>query len=67
MDAVTFVNWRKSSRSSGNPQQCVEVGSAPALRGIRDSKLGADSPILAFEHGAFDDFLGAIKGGRFGR
>ncbi|MCA1226104.1 DUF397 domain-containing protein [Saccharopolyspora sp. 6M] len=61
------ARWRKSSYSTGNGGICVEVATVAAGTGIRDSKLGADSPILAFEHGAFDDFLGAVKGGRFGR
>ncbi|MCA1280237.1 DUF397 domain-containing protein [Saccharopolyspora sp. 7B] len=59
--------WRKSSYSTGNGGICVEVATVAAGTGIRDSKLGAASPILTFGHGAFDDFLGAVKGGRFGR
>lgn len=57
------VTWRKSSYSSGN-DNCVEVGSAPGARGVRDSKLGESSPVLMFSRGAFADFLGEIKAGR---
>ncbi|MCA1192075.1 DUF397 domain-containing protein [Saccharopolyspora sp. 6V] len=59
--------WRKSSYSNGSGGVCVEVAIVNAGTGIRDSKLGAASPVLTFGHDAFDDFLAAIKGGRFGR
>ena len=32
-----ITNWRKSTRS-GNQANCVEVGSADAVVGVRDSK-----------------------------
>ncbi|WP_443205942.1 DUF397 domain-containing protein [Saccharopolyspora sp. 5N708] len=54
--------WRKSSRSSGN-DNCVEVGEAPAARGVRDSKLGEMSPILAFDRPTWSAFLAAVKAG----
>ncbi|MEV5538027.1 DUF397 domain-containing protein [Saccharopolyspora shandongensis] len=67
MNASAFTNWHKSTRSSGNPQQCVEVGVAPGARGVRDSKLGESSPVLAFSRDAFAAFLGEIKAGRLDR
>ncbi|HWN32585.1 MAG TPA: DUF397 domain-containing protein [Pseudonocardia sp.] len=38
---------RDASQSGGDNGGCVEVGTAPGLVGVRDTKLGADSPILA--------------------
>ncbi|WP_237710438.1 DUF397 domain-containing protein [Saccharopolyspora spinosa] len=33
-----FTNWRKSAKSLHNPEQCVEVGTAPGQTGVRDTK-----------------------------
>lgn len=41
-----FINWRKSSYSN-NGGACVEVAAAPGVVGVRDPKLGEDSPIVA--------------------
>lgn len=41
----TPTRWRKSSYSKGQ-NTCVEVATVPGQVGIRDSKLGAASPIL---------------------
>lgn len=44
---VTATNWRKSIRSQGE-NGCVETTEAlPGWIGIRDSKLGPASPVLA--------------------
>lgn len=67
MDDTRFTNWRKSTRSSGNPQQCVEVGDAPGMHGVRDSKLGYTSPVLAFDQTAWSSFVNALKRGQLGR
>lgn len=58
-------NWRKSTRSRENG--CIEVGSAPGVAGVRDSKLGSAGPVLAFGGGEFGDFITAVKQGRFDR
>lgn len=58
------TNWRKSTYSPH--ENCVEIGSAPGLVGIRDTKLGAAaSPILAVDKTAFTALLTAAKAGRF--
>jgi uncharacterized protein DUF397 len=43
------TQWRKSSYSSPDGQECVEITTVLAgWVGVRDSKLGAESPVLAF-------------------
>ena len=54
------LRWRKSTRSSSNAGNCVEV--ADTLTALRDSK-NADGPVLA---GPVDPLLIAIKAGRLG-
>ncbi|SFS55701.1 DUF397 domain-containing protein [Saccharopolyspora flava] len=67
MNANAFTNWRKSTYSSGNPQQCVEVGEAPGLRGVRDSKLGEASPVLVFGCESWSTFMTAVRSGSLNR
>jgi Domain of unknown function (DUF397) len=41
-----FTNWRKSSVSNPNGNECVEVASAGRLVGVRDSKNRAAGPLV---------------------
>lgn len=42
------TQWRKSSYSSPDGQECVEITTElSGWVGVRDSKLGAGSPVLA--------------------
>ena len=41
----THATWRKSSRSVGQNDQCVEMAAVAGLIGIRDSKH-PDGPVL---------------------
>lgn len=43
---------------------CVEVAVTGAVA-IRDSKAGADGPVLWFSREEWDDFVTAVKSGRF--
>ncbi|MCP2164927.1 DUF397 domain-containing protein [Goodfellowiella coeruleoviolacea] len=57
------VEWRKSSRSNGNWQNCVELAHAGDVAGVRDSKNPA-GPVLTFGRAELAGFLAAIKSGR---
>lgn len=67
-DAVTALaaarNWRKASASAGNGG-CVEVASIPGWIGVRDTKLGPNSPVLAFTPHEWDAFTKGVRGGEF--
>lgn len=62
----SHLTWRKSSLSSTEGQNCVEV--AALLNGgqaVRDSKDPA-GPILKFTFDEWNTFISGIKGDRFG-
>ncbi|AOS64457.1 DUF397 domain-containing protein [Actinoalloteichus hymeniacidonis] len=56
--------WRKSSRS-GESTNCVEIGQAPGLVGIRDTK-NREGGTLVVGSAAFGALLTAVKAGRLG-
>lgn len=57
--------WHKSSWSQ-DASGCVEVTTAlPGWVGVRDTKLGADSPILAFTANEWSHMLTAATAGEF--
>ncbi|TMR89445.1 DUF397 domain-containing protein [Nonomuraea basaltis] len=58
--------WRKSSRSSGNGGQCVEVAiNLPGVVAVRDSK-DPDGPKLLFTPTEWKMFIKGVKDGEFG-
>ncbi|MEU7928609.1 DUF397 domain-containing protein [Micromonospora sp. NPDC049801] len=58
---LTGAQWRKSTRSSGNGGDCVEVAdNLPGIVGVRDSKDPA-GPVLAFGSAAWQAFVGMAK------
>jgi hypothetical protein len=64
MDLTTAI-WRKSSSSSGNGGQCVEVAAnLPGAVALRDSK-NPDGPALVVEPEVFAAFLAGIRTGEF--
>lgn len=57
--------WRKSSRSSGNGGQCVEVATnLPGAVAVRDSK-NPDGPKLLFSPTEWKTFINGLKTGDF--
>lgn len=65
---TTFIDWRKSRRSSGG-DNCVEIARAADGRavGVRDSKQGDRGPVLEFTRGEWAGFLAHAKIGQFDR
>ena len=60
---LTGADWRKSSRSSGNGGQCVEVAvSLPGVVAVRDSK-DQDGPALAVLPENWRAFTDQVKAG----
>ncbi|MGK5522833.1 DUF397 domain-containing protein [Micromonospora sp. URMC 107] len=54
------ARWRKSSRSSGNGGDCVEVAdNLPGVVAVRDSKDPA-GPALSFPPAAWRAFVGSV-------
>jgi hypothetical protein len=76
-NCVEVGAWRKASFSGGNGGGCVEVqqagdasqfphkADAGRLILVRDSKLGDESPELAFTVAEWDAFTAGVKAGEF--
>ena len=58
------ARWRKSSRSGGNTDMCVEVAFAGGAVAVRDSK-DQSGPVLVFTPGEWDAFIEGAKAGEF--
>jgi hypothetical protein len=54
------IQWRKSTRSVGNPELCIELGIAVDKRHVRDSKNQA-GPALTFPLARFATFLRKVQ------
>ena len=57
--------WLKSSYSGGSGSECLEAALGADSTAVRDSK-DPTRATLAFPHGAWADFVGAIRMGRLG-
>lgn len=58
----SVLSWRKSSRSSGGGNECVEVANVPGIVAVRDSK-NPDGPTLAFDRSEWAVFASRVKDG----
>ncbi|HKN54534.1 MAG TPA: DUF397 domain-containing protein [Amycolatopsis sp.] len=60
-----MTGWHKSSYTHFEENACVEVGSAPGLVGLRDTKQrmlpDAERPLLVFRALAFSAFLRRLR------
>ncbi|WP_424862369.1 DUF397 domain-containing protein [Streptomyces sp. MMS24-I29] len=54
--------WYKSSYSSGEGGQCIEVATSPGTVHVRDSKAKT-GPVLAFAPGNWTTFVGFVAQG----
>lgn len=62
MSDLTGVKWRKSSYSSANGGNCIEVaGNLPGIVAVRDSK-DPDGPALIFSPADWSAFIASLKG-----
>lgn len=57
--------WHKASYS-GSGEHCVELGYSTAACAVRDSKLGAHSPLLRLTPGGHDALTTHLRGARWG-
>lgn len=56
----TDAHWRKSTRSNGGGA-CVEVATVMRAVGVRDSKLGEQSPIIDLATAGWGDLVRHLK------
>jgi hypothetical protein len=62
---LTGAEWRKSSFSSANGGQCVEVASnLPGIVAVRDSK-DPDGPALVYDRAVWQAFAAGLRAGTF--
>jgi hypothetical protein len=58
------AEWRKSSASGPNCDNCVEVAFVGDAIAVRDSKH-PEGPVLLFTQAEWDAFVGGAKDGEF--
>jgi hypothetical protein len=59
---LSRIAWRKASYSTGNGGNCVEVGTAPCVVAVRDTK-DRPGPALAFSPQDWQAFTRRVKDG----
>jgi hypothetical protein len=55
------MNWRKSSYSSDNGGECVEVASPAGAVAVRDTNQSDAGPVLRFTPAAWRRFASQLK------
>ena len=55
------TSWKTSSRSPDNGGQCVQARLAGPSHQVRDSKLGAASPVLTMNRSDLTALLNCVK------
>ncbi|MFH9675556.1 DUF397 domain-containing protein [Streptomyces sp. NPDC017405] len=58
VEESTELAWFKSSYSTGQGGECVEVAACPITIHVRDSKQDPSAPALAVPTAAWEAFLG---------
>ena len=59
-ECIEVASWRSASLCESGA--CVEVGTGPAVVGVRDTVLRDASPVLEFPAGAWAAFTEGLKG-----
>ncbi|MGJ7906875.1 DUF397 domain-containing protein [Actinopolyspora sp. H202] len=59
-DSPASVDWRKSTRSSGGANNCIEVGFATSTVLVRDTKA-REGGTLALSPTTWQSFLSTLK------
>lgn len=58
---MDHMNWRKSSYSSDNGGECVEVASSDDAVAVRDTRQSGTGPVLRFTPAAWHRFARQVK------
>jgi hypothetical protein len=61
MERQITPGWRKSSHSSGNGGNCVELGSMPGAVLVRDTKDNGHGPVLQLTPAGWTRFTAALR------
>ena len=61
---LSRAEWRKSSRSGPNCDNCVEVAFVDGAIAVRDSK-NPEGPVLIFTPAEWEAFVAGTKDGEF--
>ncbi|MGI5451371.1 DUF397 domain-containing protein [Streptomyces sp. CA-243310] len=59
--ATASLGWYKSSHSSGDSGQCLEVAPTPGALYVRDSKACGRGPVLRFPVTAWTSFITDVR------